>query len=158
MGGLALFTKSTIPQPSFRAFELLDRLVGRRVPCESSNDPVGGLACVSPDRKRAWVMLYNLIEKYTHDPYTTTVTVKLTGLPAGHWRCMATAIAPGGCDPFPVWEKMGKPEKLTEEQRATLLQASELPPAQPLPVEGDSIRLAVPGFSVVLLELTRGGQ
>jgi xylan 1,4-beta-xylosidase len=154
-GGLALFTKTTIPKPSFRAFELLHRMEGARMACDSSNDPVGGLACVSGDGKQAWVMLYNLIEKYDHDPYKTKVSVELHGLPPGDWRCSVTAIAPGTCDPYLAWEAMGKPEKLTEEQRERLLEASAPPAPQPVTLQADRLSLEMDGFSVMLLELTR---
>jgi xylan 1,4-beta-xylosidase len=155
LGGLALFTKTTIPKPSFRAFELLYRMTGRRLACDSSNDPVAGLACLSVDRQRLWVMLYNLIENDKHDPYTTAVTVKLAGLPAGPWTCQSTRIAPGETDPYLAWTALGSPETLTAEQRQGLLQASQLREPVEVPVEADSLRLSLPGFAVVLLELKR---
>ena len=61
-GSLAMFTKTTIPKPSFRAFEFLYRMKGSRLACESSNEPIGGMACISPDKACAWVLLYSLIE------------------------------------------------------------------------------------------------
>ncbi|MBM3501885.1 MAG: hypothetical protein FJX74_24795, partial [Armatimonadetes bacterium] len=103
-GDLALFTKTTIPKPSFRAFELLGRMTGTRLACESSNDPVGALACIADDGRRAWVMLYNLIERADHEPYRTAVTIDLHALPEGAWRARSTAIGPGTCDPFLEWE------------------------------------------------------
>jgi xylan 1,4-beta-xylosidase len=156
LGGLALFTKTTVPKPSFRAFELLHRMEGRRVACDSSNDPVGGLACRGLDGKRVWIMLYNLLEDSTVDAYSTAVTVRLKGLPVGEWVCRSFCIAPDGCDPYVAWQNMGSPESLTPAQRETLLAASELPPAQPLAVEPPGVlRPALPGFSVMLLELSR---
>ncbi|UCH36264.1 MAG: hypothetical protein JSV65_07895 [Armatimonadota bacterium] len=155
MGGLALFTKTTIPKPSFRAFELLDRMVGRRIACESSNEPVGGLACVSEDGRRAWVMLYNLIENYRHEPYETEVTVRLANLPSGEWRCAAVAIAPGGCDPYLAWEAIGGPQELTPAQRAALLEASELPQPEPVALARDELRVRMAGFSAMLLSFSR---
>lgn len=154
-GGLAMFSKTTIPKPSFRAFELLHRMNGTRVLCESSNDPVGGLACVAPDGNSAWVMLYNLMERHTGDPYTTNITVTLAGLPDGDWRCSATSIAPGECDPYPVWKDMGSPEKLTQDQWDALLRASELPAPAPVSMASDALRIAMPGFSALQLELRR---
>jgi xylan 1,4-beta-xylosidase len=154
-GDLSLFTKTTIPKPNFRAFELLGRMVGTRVACDSSNDPVGGLACLSEDGARAWVMLYNLIEQPDHAPYRTRVSLDLRGLPDGQWRCRSTAIAPGRCDPYLVWEAMGGPETLTEEQRTRLLQASELPDAQDVVLEAGRAEVAMDGASVLLLELLR---
>ena len=153
-GSLAMFTKTTIPKPSFRAFELLHRMKGLRVSCRSSNDPIGGLACISPDRSRAWVTLYNLTERYTHKPYQTAVTVKLQGLPEGTWQHTKTVIAPGVCDPCPVWEEMGSPEQLTAEQRA-LLKASELPAPRAVNLDAGGLQLDMAGFSVLLLEMQR---
>lgn len=151
-GGLALFTKTTIPKPSFRAFELLGRMTGRRVACGSSNDPVGGLAALAADGTLR-VMLYNLVENSRHEPYQTAVTVKL---PPGSWTCRSTRIATGECDPFVAWEAMGQPEKLTPAQRLELLQRSQLPAAESLDVGADgTLRLGLPGSAVALLELSR---
>ena len=100
-------------------------------------------------------MLYNLVENHARPAYKTAVKVQIGGLPKGQWSCAATAIAPGLCDPFVAWEKMGSPEHLTREQRAALLRASELPDPIPLPVRGNTIRVTMPGFSVMLLELKR---
>ena len=155
MGGLALFTKTTIPKPSFRAFELLHRMVGRRVACDSSNDPVGGLSCVSRDKRRAWVMLYNLIENYHHESYETAVTVRLRGLPPGRWTCTSVAIAPGGCDPFLAWEAMGGPKELTPDQQTALFKASELPSERPVAIESSQLTMRMAGLSVMLLSLRR---
>jgi len=154
-GSLAMFTKTTIPKPSFRAFELLYRMKGSRVECRSSNDPIGGLACISPDGSRAWVTLYNLIERHTHEPYQTSVIVKLKNLPTGTWSCTKTIIAPGVCDPRPIWESMGSPEKLAAEQRAALLKASELPAPQPVNLNTDRLQVDIAGFSIMQLELRR---
>jgi len=154
-GGLALFTKTTLPKPSFRAFELLSRLIGQRVTCDSFNDPVGGLACLAENGGAAWVLLYNLVEDPSHVTYATEVTVQLAALPPGNWSCQATRIAPGDCDPSQAWEAMGRPESLTDEQRQTLLSASELPTPEPVRIERGAIKVRVPGFSVCLLELTR---
>jgi hypothetical protein len=114
---------------------------------------VGGLACIAPDGKKAWVMLYNLIEEYDRAPYETAVAIKLAGLPKGEWKCRSIAIAPGGCDPYLAWKAMGNPEKLTDAQRATLLKASELPAAEPLAIEDNVVKIEMPGSSVLFLEL-----
>ncbi|NOX53442.1 MAG: hypothetical protein GXP27_03190, partial [Planctomycetes bacterium] len=154
-GSLAMFTKTTIPKPSFRAFELLHRMKGRRVACASSNDPIGGLACISADGTRAWIILYNLIEDYKHRAYDTSVTVKVRGLPEGIWRCEKTVIAPGTCDPYLLWQKMGKPKKLTAQQKAELLEASALPEPQPVAVHGGVIQVDMAGFSLMQLEFRK---
>ena len=155
-GNLAMFTKTTIPKPTFRAFELLHRMQGLRVSCESSNEPVSGLACVSADRRRAWVTLYNLVERHDREAYKTAVTLKLQGLGDGPWQGRSTLIAPGTCDPYVVWKDMGSPEALSEEQRTTLLKASELPLPELVHVEGDVLRVDMPGFGVMQIELSRG--
>lgn len=155
MGGLALYTKSTIPKPSARAFELLDRMVGRRVACESTNDPVDGLACLSRDGRKAQVLLWNLTESPDRPEYETWVTVRLAGLPEAKWSGRATRIAPGECDPFLTWQTMGSPEKLSEEQHAALLAASQLPAPEAVEVSAGRIHARLPGFSLTLLELER---
>jgi type 1 glutamine amidotransferase len=104
-----------------------------------------------------WIILYNLIEKHTHEPYQTSVTVKLRGLPKGVWRCVKTTIAPGACDPRLVWDAMGSPEKLTAEQKAILLEASELPGPQSVTFNDDELHVDMAGFSVTLLELRKLG-
>ncbi len=154
-GSLAMFTKTTIPKPSFRAFQLLDRMQGIRVRTENSSAAVGALACISPNKDKAWLMLYNLIEDYRHPPYTTQLRLQLKDLPPGVWQCRAVPIAPGVCDPRPIWEKMGSPEKLTPEQRQALLRASELPTPVSLPVKKGVVETVIPGFSVLFLEFSR---
>jgi len=154
-GLLAMFTKTTIPKPSFRAFQLLDRMRGVRVATDSSTDAVGALACLAEDGRQAWVMLYNLIEDFRHPHYDTDLTVRLRALPQGQWTCRAVSIASGTCDPRAAWEKMGRPTTLTEEQRRTLLRASELPPPATLLLQDGTVRTTMPGFSVLFLELTR---
>ena len=153
-GDLSMLTKTTIPKPNFRAWQLLGRMRGRRVRCESSNDPVGGLACAAPKRTRFWIMLYNLVEDSEHDPFETTVEIRLKGLPAGLWRCAATAVAPGECDPYMRWAEMGEPKKLTDAQRAELIEVSRLPAPRILPIADGRVIVAMPGFSVMLLELS----
>ena len=50
---------------------------------------------------------------------------------------------------------MGSPEELTQEQWDALLQASELPAPVPVPVAGGIVRIAMPGFSALQLEMRR---
>jgi len=154
LGGLALVTKIGVPKPSFRAFELLRRIEGERATVRSDNGAVDALAAVSSDGDIAWVMLYGLIEDYRHAPYTTEVTVDLTGLP-GEWRCQSTSIAPGVCDPAAKWVELGSPETVTPEQKQLLLDAGRLPAPQPVAVRDGRLSVQLPGFSVMLLELQR---
>lgn len=153
-GALGLFTKTTIPKPSFRAMQLLGRMLGRRVEVTTSNDPVDGLAVFEKNGKKAWVMLYNLIENYTLE-YTTTVTLNLKGLPEGKWSGSTISIASGSCDPYQAWVEMGKPAKLTPAQHADLLAASELPEAKPLEIKGQQLVIQMPSSSVLFLELKK---
>jgi len=154
-GGLALFTKTTIPKPSFRAFELLSRMEGERVPCVSSNDPLGGIASIASDGNRAWVILFNLTEAFDRASYETMVRLEFHGLQKGPWLCFATEIAEGGCDPFVLWEEMGRPEILTKAQRASLIQKSQLPVSGPFRVENASIERVVPSSSILFFEFIR---
>ena len=153
-GDLSMLTKTTIPKPNFRAWQLLGRMKGQRAECSSSNDPVGALACVSPKGDKAWIMLYSVVEDCEHEPYETAVKVHLKGLPKGRWRCDATAIAPGRCDPYVRWKEMGAPKELTEAQRAELIEASRLPAPRVVPIADGRIAFTMPGFSVMLLELS----
>ncbi|MBI2297920.1 MAG: hypothetical protein HYU66_03025, partial [Armatimonadetes bacterium] len=153
MGGLALFTKTTIPKPGFRAFELLGPMVGRRVACDSSNDPVGGLAAWSAAGRELRVLLYNLIEDYRRPAYETAVSLTVKGLPPGEWSARLTRIAPGEVDPYLAWEAMSRPETLTREQHEQLLQASALRPAEALNFSGGRAALSLPGSAVALIEL-----
>ncbi len=152
-GDLSMYTQTTIPKPSARAFELLSRMSGTRVKCASSNDPVGGVACVSRDRKRAWVMLYNLIEDYERPQYDTAVTLKLPGLPKGEWKCEVVRIAQGECDPYVKWLELGSPNPLSPEQQSALMEASKLPKPEAVVLRNGQAKLSVPGFSVAMVEL-----
>ena len=153
-GDLSMLTKTTIPKPNFRAWQLLGRMKGRRAECSSSNDPVGALACVSPKGDKAWIMLYNLVEDCEHESYETRVDVVLNGLADRVWHCTSTAIAPGECDPYVRWQEMGAPKELTEAQRDALIAAGKLPAPRDVPIVGNQITLTMPGFSVVQFELS----
>lgn len=150
-GALGLFTKTTIPKPSFRAFELLNRMVGRRVECSGSG-PVGGMAVLAFNKKKAWIMLYNLIEDY-RQIYQTSVQLSLAGLPPGSWSGKIITIEPGVCDPKEAWLQMGSPKQLSQDQYQSLLAASQLPPARSLVLEGNEVSLEMAGSSILFLEL-----
>ncbi len=153
-GGLGLLTKIGVPKPSFRAFELLRRLEGRRARVVTDSAAVDGLAAISQDATEARVMLYNLVEDSRREPYVTEVAIELSGL-EGEWGCRATAVGPGVCDPQAAWERMGRPEAVDREQRERLLAAAELPEPTAMELGDGELKLEMPGFSVVLLELRR---
>ena len=153
-GGLGLVTKIGVRKPSFRAFELLRRMEGRRARVVTDTAAVDGLAAMSLDGNGAWVMVFNLVEDYRREPYVTEVALELSGL-EGEWSCRATAIGPGVCDPQREWERLGSPEAVNQEQRERLLAAAELPEPTDVELRDGGLRLQMPGFSVVLLELSR---
>ena len=73
----------------------------------------------------------------------------------GHriWSCTKTIIAPGVCDSRPIWENMGSPERLTAEQRATLVKASELSVSQSVSLNGGVLHVDMAGLSIMHLDL-----
>jgi xylan 1,4-beta-xylosidase len=154
-GDLSMYTQTTIPKPNARAFELLARMRGNRVNCVSSNDPVGGLACISKDGGEVRVMLYNLVEDYKRPAYTTRVTLRVNGLPKGKWNCAVTSIVPNGCDPYAKWLELGSPNPLSKEQQDALMAASQLPAPREVQMKGNKVDIDVPGFSVALVELRK---
>ncbi len=154
-GDLGLYTQTTIPKPSARLFELLNLMKGVRLSCRSSNEPVGGLVCMSVNKKEAYVLLYNLVEDYSRQAYTTAVTINLKNLPPGKWVCNMTDIAPDSCDPYVKWVELGSPDLLTSQQQKELLEASQLPQAKVMKINNGLIRFNMPGFSVAMLRLHR---
>jgi xylan 1,4-beta-xylosidase len=154
-GNHALFTRTIVPKPQFRAFQLMDRMVGDRVACSSDGPPVGGVACLAEDGSALWVMLYNIIEDYRRDDYETAVTLAIDGFDLAGCAVRQWRIAPGECDPYLVWEQMGKPEELTAQQQQALLEASEIPPPDMLSPDDETINFEMPGSSAALIEIRR---
>jgi len=152
-GDLGLYTQTTIPKPSARLFELLNLMQGERLSCRSSNEPVDGLACISRNKKEARMLLYNLVEDYSQQAYSTAVTINLKNLPTGKWTCTITDIAPNNCDPYAKWVGLGSPDSLTSQQQKELLEASQLPQEKVMEIRNGSVIFNMPGFSVAMLTL-----
>jgi hypothetical protein len=153
-GDLGLFTHETVPKPGFQAFRLLQQMVGNRVRADCPTDPVGALACLSPDRRTLWVLVWNLVERPDGPPYQTHVRLRLRGLPGGRLTGTSQAIAPGHGDPFALWQKLGSPPEMDAETVKTLVSEGALRPPVPVgesPPGGPEIAFDAPGYSLQLL-------
>jgi hypothetical protein len=146
-----------VRNPGFEAFGLLQRMRGTRVAATCSTDPVDALACRSPDGKRLWVLLWNLVEKPDGPAYTTDVRVDVTGFAGGTAVCYHRSIGPGHGDPFSLWQKLGSPPQLSGPQVRQLQAEASLRPSEVSTVSTlggkATLSLKVEGYSLHLLEL-----
>jgi hypothetical protein len=155
---LGIITANGVPKPAYNAFLFLGELKGgRRVPLVSSNDPIDGLAVLLPDNTVRMV-LTNFDEDVSRQPYNTEVTVNITGLSNGDYRCTRLLA----CDDrhgnsYGKWLELGKPVIGDDQARDRMIEASRpvslaLPPVQH--VDGKlGVKLTIPSPGIRLLEV-----
>ncbi len=154
---LGMVTVDGIPKPNYQVFRLLHQIAGTRVEAGSSNEPVDALAVRSTDGQKLWVLIWNFWEDPREPPFGTKTLLKIKGLPHPPRDCRAQIVDADHGNPRAAWERMGRPEKLTQQQRAALLQAAQLgdptPVALTTEIEGTiSAEMVLPVWSVRLLE------
>lgn len=154
-GATGLFTRGTIPKPSFRVFQLLNGVIGKKVAFQSSDGQVDGLAVMSYDNNRAWILLYSASESFARR-YTTPVVINLENLPQGTWRAQLTKIDGGTVDPLSKWRQLGSPRSIPNNIAEEIMLASELPQSQPLNLENKTITIEMPSQAVYFIEMFRG--
>jgi beta-xylosidase len=146
-GSLAMIALNGVPKPVYNAFVFLHELRGgSRLPLGSSNDPLDGLAVRMPDGAIR-IVLTSYDEDRTRQPYETAVTLELTGLGAGDWRCTRLwAADENHGNSYGAWLELGKPPAADEAARAAMLEAGgpgELPPPE-VTRDGDTLRTTLP--------------
>ncbi|MCX7829321.1 MAG: hypothetical protein N2315_09050, partial [Thermanaerothrix sp.] len=153
-GGFGLLTIHGIPKPSYRAFQLLSRLGETRLSGEVLNPSPTVDWVATKNEKGLVVILTNhqipLSPIHTEDVF---ITVK------GHLKIekiLVERIDENHGNPRKVWEEMGKPIYLTEEQIQTLITSSVLSQKaiQEQETQGEiSFTVELPPHSVVAIFL-----
>jgi xylan 1,4-beta-xylosidase len=143
-GGYGLVAERDIPKPAFRAFELLHELGDQRLALNSED----ALLTKRSDGTLV-VALWNYAAPGQTVP-SKTFRLETKGARVTHYRMRF--VDPEHGSALKRWKEMGSPKDPTVSQIRELIEASQLAPAQDLPVS-DPITVASQGLAV--LELLR---
>jgi xylan 1,4-beta-xylosidase len=143
-GGYGLMAERDIPKASFRAFELLHTLGDTRIEVNSEN----ALATKTEDGHIV-IALWNYAEPGENVP-PRSFSIHLSGVKAGKARIRM--VAPGSGSPLEAWKAMGSPALPTHDQIVALRKASELAPAQSVPL---SRPIVLGSQTLAVLELVK---
>jgi xylan 1,4-beta-xylosidase len=125
-GGYGLIAERDIPKASFRAFELLHKLGDTRIDVNSEN----ALATRTKDGHIV-VALWNYAEP-GESVAAKSFSIRLLGVKASKAR--VRMVAPGSGSALEAWKAMGSPALPTRDQILALRKASELAPAETVPL------------------------
>lgn len=145
-GGYGLIAEDGIPKPAFNAFALLHRLGPQRFDIDSDS------ALLTRRADGTWVLaLWNYAPPAASGP-SRTVTVKLRGIEARSAQVYRLDSQHG--DVGGTYASMHSPTYPTAAQIQTLQTAAELPPADTVPIDHESLTLTLPAYGLALLEIT----
>jgi len=150
-GGFGLIAAGNIPKASFNAFKLLHDLGDRRLPVNSNS----ALATGRADGALA-IAVWNYAPP-EETGLSQQITLLLRGLPRQHHARLRWVDAQHG-SALTAWRAMGEPNFPSREQQRQLRDASQLAPAEALPMtRGDSpsATLTLAPHSLALIEITR---
>jgi xylan 1,4-beta-xylosidase len=169
-GGFGLLTVGNLRKPRFWALELLGRLGATRLAVGVTGDGAGGLVDALAARDRdgtVAVLAWNGTldqGKVDGDPLLDrAVTVRVTGLPAGSWRCTLHRVDAAHGNVLAAWRELGAPAWPDAPGWRALRGAARLEPAEPprhlsAPTGVVEVDLELPMPGVALLQLTRAGR
>ncbi len=154
-GGFGLLTIHGVAKPTYRAFELLNRLGSERLLVDGLHPTLDCYAVRNEDERSLTLLLTNhaLPE---HDIADERVEIRLAGAPAVA-RATVERIDQDHANPRRTWEAMGEPTYPSPAQLDALHAASRLAP-EPISVEADgdgaALTLDVPAHAVAAVTLT----
>lgn len=147
-GGFGLITEDGIRKPSFYAFSLLHELGDERL--KNSADDV----IVTRRRDGTLVIaLWNLVDlDRVKDGAVKTVKLEFMGLGEGRAATIQRTDEEHG-NPLPTYRAMGSPQYPTQAQIAKMNEASSLPAAEHVRLNGQSlsVKLPVNGLAIVTI-------
>lgn len=121
-GGFGLLNLYGIPKPTYRAFELLHRLGDESLRVDGAHPTVD--AWVIRGGQALTILLTNhAFPRHAID--SEHVHIELAGVPRPH-AAFAERIDEGHANPKRVWQEMGAPEYLSQQQVEQLQKASQL--------------------------------
>jgi xylan 1,4-beta-xylosidase len=147
-GGFGLLAENGIPKTSFNAFALLHLLGDARVDVDSES-------MLITKRKDGTLVLavWGKITPPEEKPGPAEeVHLKFRGM-WGKRTAQVTIIDEQHGSPLPAYQKMGSPRFLTTAQIAQLRAAAKLPAPQPVPLQGNRLKLTVPPRGLVIAEI-----
>ena len=154
-GGSGMFTKNGIPKPSFNSAILLNKLRnGKRVPLQSSNEPIDGIAVIKDGS--LGILLTSFDETHMSQAVTTDVALKINwpGIPA-NLKCMLFKVDENNANSYTKWLQLGKPD-ISPATDKLLLKANELKPVgfSDLKAVGNilELQLKMPSNAIYYLE------
>lgn len=123
-GGFGLLNIHGIPKPSYRAFQLLSKLDGERleIGIEEASPTVD---CIASRNEEGIVILISNHQIPLSPIQAESINLTIKGI-KGVRTAIVERIDEMHANPKRVWEEMGKPIYLNEEQIQKLMEASEL--------------------------------
>ena len=147
-GGFGLLAERGIPKASFNDFALLHRLGDRRL--EVSAD--SALVTRRGDGSLA-IAVWNLfLPEEAGTP--TTITLHFRGV-ANTGSVRVTIVDEEHGSPLPAYEKMGRPQFLSEPQIKTLRESAATPAAQVRELSNGRLTLTLQPHALALVELAK---
>ena len=147
-GGFGLLAERSIPKASFNDFALLHQLGNQRLELNSDSALVtkrenGALA----------VAVWNLFLP-EETGTAKTVTLHFQGVPGAATVHLTVLDADHG-SPLPAYEKMGRPQYLSEDQIKTLRQAAAMPQTRTEKLSNGSLKLTLQPQALALIEIAK---
>jgi xylan 1,4-beta-xylosidase len=147
-GGFGLLAERSIPKASFNDFAMLHQLGNQRLEVNSDS----ALATKRENGALA-VAVWNLFLP-EETGAAKTVTLHFQGVP-GAATVHVTVVDGEHGSPLPAYEKMGRPQLLTEEQIKTLRQAAAMPQTRTEKLSKGSLKLTLQPQALALVEIAK---
>jgi xylan 1,4-beta-xylosidase len=145
-GGYGLMAEDSIPKPAFDVFELLHTLGDTRI-----LEPEDDVLVTRRKDGSLVIAVWNLVEPGAAGT-EKTFHLQLRGAKAGAHATVRRVDALHG-DSLASFERMGRPRYPTQPQIKQLRQASQIGPAQALPISNDSVTLKLPPSGLAVVDI-----
>jgi xylan 1,4-beta-xylosidase len=140
--GFGLIATGGIPKPSFNAFKVLHKLGDRRLPIKSAN----ALATLRDDGALV-VAVWNFGKRKEFH-------IELAG-DSPYKLALVHVVDKDHGNAVKLWSEMGKPDFPSREQQHALRLAAELPAAQVVSLEGDTLSWSVEHHGLAVIEFIK---
>ena len=145
-GGFGIVAEDGIPKPAFNAFKLLHKLGHQRLPAPVNE----GIVTRRADGTLV-IAAWNLVEPGASGS-DKTITFEFEGVHDGAYAEINRVDAKHG-DTLAAWKAMGSPKYPTRQQVRALRSASQIGPAQDVPVRDHRLTLVLPPMGLAVVEV-----
>ncbi len=145
-GGFGIVAEDGIPKPAFNAFKLLHKLGHQRLPAPVNE----GIVTRRADGTLV-IAAWNLVEPGASGS-DKTITFEFEGVHDGAYAEIDRVDAKHG-DTLAAWKAMGSPKYPTRQQVRALRSASQIGPAQDVPVRDHRLTLVLPPMGLAVVEV-----